>query len=414
MYWWFLASAIAVFSWDFTTLGLGLDFGGRSSICDVLSGANIVLAIWLIQRNPIKNLVDYMLALVVLSVYSACTLLMNAGVLGSEVLQYLQFQIRMWPFFSLVVIGLIRTDFNRKLLLAIRDSSVAIVIIGYLLYFLMIAGIEFEIFDYVRGRSYLNLPQATSIFYEPAAYSQFLVAMLFINFRSVGMTKLDLSICASFIISIILSQSVGGAIGLLVWFVVIFSPSIGSTRSGHMRNISVFLLIAAAGAVILFFIISSGNSRYGGLFRQDAFGILQSGSGAVRVTGEFMALLELARQGFFSLMFGLGDFGSRDFRMSLGYSADVSGNGLVEIILRYGVIYLTFLISASALLLKKVKRFVRFWLFFAVIAQIDGAIAKPWIWFYLAIFMVVEVSCAERPQNRLAKYRGFVQETSPR
>ena len=112
-------------------------------------------------------------------------------------------------------------------------------------------------------------------------------------------------------------------------------------------------------------------------------------SGEVRVSNEFESLKFFLTEDINTILFGLKEISTSKLREDNVDSkmGDIVGNGFVEIFMRYGLVYILLLIKLFTSFVRK-KDYLSFFLFFMLIVQIDGAIAKPFVWFYIILFII--------------------------
>ena len=240
---------------------------------------------------------------------------------------------------------------------------------------------------YGNFRVIVGIPQATAFFAEPALMGQFLVATLFILFRNpldIRQHKILFLFC---IITLLASQSAGSWAGLLLWSLYMFLRRSKEKNTLFIKVSVIFFLFMSFTALVTFFpenrvsIFLRGPEKTG------------SGSAGRRVQTEIIALGDfLSTTPIVSRLIGLSSYESklyREKRMLVAYRDDIAGNGLVEFILRYGILGLALLLAFFYTLSGKcIPRFVLLCYFFGIITQIDGAIAKPWIFTYTMVFII--------------------------
>lgn len=247
-----------------------------------------------------------------------------------------------------------------------------------------------KLIPYSSGRIILGAEQLTSVFYEPAVMCQFLVASLCIVFRSPDGIRQNKLLCASCILTIIASQSMGGVIGLLLWGLYLLLHRSQTRRALFIKMGTIFLLVVSLSTLLKFF----PENRVNRFIRGSEWQVHERSSSTYRrVNTEFYALqMFLVQSSVIKKMVGLSAEGSKIFReeqMLVMEGDDIAGNGLVEFTLRYGilgVLLLTFFFYRISE--KRINKFFLLWCFFGLIAQIDGAIGKPWIFTYTMVFVI--------------------------
>ena len=260
----------------------------------------------------------------------------------------------------------------------------SIALIGTCLFaFLQVIGQQTGLFDlfleYSRTRTFLSVWQATAYFAEPALLGQFLVACLFIFFidmRSIVQHWLALAIV---LVAILLTQSVGALFGLLVWSIVLVLYSINQVLSSRY----LYSKVLAIGLIALGLLSFATVSR---LSLMD-LGTLEGldASGHQRVTGELLTLQYMLEQHRIEgLLFGLQEAEAETIRSAVGFSERVSGNALVEIVLRYGAVVPVLLLLQFCATVGLAGGLLLFGIF-ALLGQIDGSVAKPFLWLYIAL-----------------------------
>ena len=263
-------------------------------------------------------------------------------------------------------------DFFKKILL---KYLTLVLILGYLAYFLLL--INIDILPFTSGRSSFGTRQYSSIFSEPALFGLFTLFCLFTLYNPFVKEKSNKLILFFLLLSVILSQSLGATIGLLFYVVTYFYVNYFKSFLA-LSVIFIFLFPVFLNLMVLNFPENRISQAYSFYQYNDEF---FDKSGKVRVTNEFDILFNAIKSNNNIAFFG----GTNDTDLirenySVLAVGDISGNGLVELILRYGFI-MTIIICFFLL-----GRFsVINVLLLIIFTQIDGAISKPYIFFYLII-----------------------------
>lgn len=266
---------------------------------------------------------------------------------------------------------------------------------------LQIVGQQTGLFDlfleYSRTRTYLSVWQATAYFAEPAFFGQFLVAGLFIFFlrmRSVVRHWLAFGIV---VVAILLTKSVGTLFGLLIWSIAVVLYNLNEVLS--LRY--VYAKVLVIGLIALGLLSFVAVSRLSLMDVATLEGL--DSSGEQRVIGELRALqYVLDQHGIGGLLFGLYEGEAETVRSAVGFSESVSGNALIEVTLRYGIVVPVLLLVQFCAAVGMMSGLLLFGIF-ALLGQIDGAVAKPFIWLYVAL---VAVSLSYRRWQRVPTAAG--------
>jgi len=297
------------------------------------------------------------------------------------VLRELQFVTRFQAYMLLPIILLALPSRARLIELCIFIIFIIVAFSALIDLILALAGLDF--LAYSRSRQGRFIKQVTGFFYEPAALSQFVLFVLFVStFWYKGWMKRTVLILSP--ILIILTQSLGGFFGLFAYggFIVLRSRGIGR------KVIAVFVTGLLTLIVGLVLVSIFPDSRVGMFFYD--FGHAIDTSAQRRTTIEYQIGEDFfLTSGPVDVSIGLKPSDADQFRIASGlieFDDNVAGNGIVEFLLRYGVI-------GTALLLLSV--FLLGWNlvgsclgvgFFMLLCQIDGAIAKPWIFAYMGFY----------------------------
>jgi hypothetical protein len=242
-----------------------------------------------------------------------------------------------------------------------------------------------DIIEYNNARKIAGISQVTSFFYEPAVFSQFLIVGLCLFFNSINDLKKSKFLFLLIIINVIAAQSLGGIISFIVWLVYFLSFKL---KINFIKVVFIsFVLLTVLYAIIFYILPENRVSRF---VLND--GIHSEQSAYRRIGVEFITLIEFVKLEKMSDIFlGLDAFESRVYRAKAGlvsFRDGVSGNGIVEYVLRYGVLsFFVMLFVIWNLLNRKMSNFFVFMLFFVLLIQIDGAISKPWIAVYISLLI---------------------------
>ena len=121
-------------------------------------------------------------------------------------------------------------------------------------------------------------------------------------------------------------------------------------------------------------------------------------SGRQRIVDELVAFeYMLDQHQIEGLLFGLQDREAETIRSAAGLSDKVTGNALIEIVLRYGVVVPFLLLVQFCAAAGFTGGLILFGIF-ALLGQIDGSVAKPLLWLYVGL---AGVSLAHRPGQRV-------------
>lgn len=265
-----------------------------------------------------------------------------------------------------------------------KKTVFVLVIIGLVAFFLLTFGID--LFPYTSGRGWFNSRQLSSIFSEPALYGQMIIAYFFISYNSLYDLKKDIYRVLLIGLSLLFCQSAGA---IFSFFLFLIYLSLKEKR--FIKNIKYIGLMMSIIVISIYLTFTYlPNARILSLLQvQGSTSLALDRSGEIRVTNEFDSLKEFLKEDLVTVLFGLKNIDTNDFRIKRidPLMGDMVGNGLVEITMRYGIVYILFLSILFLMILRKGNYF-EFIIFFMLIVQIDGAIAKPWIWFYIAMFII--------------------------
>ncbi len=298
-----------------------------------------------------------------------------------------QFTLRFMPLVVLPVI-LIARPFLFEWFMQQWSVLLWCVCVVALLQVLMATVIGIEIIPWARGRSGVGLRQATSLFYEPAVCAQFLAASLFILFFSDEGVGRHRRLFYLTLVTMVLTQSLGGLFAAVTWVGVRTLRSGGIDRLGRAIAIVGVLLVA----LLIFFALAPTN-RYSIFLGSETMEV--DGSAGRRVLVEYIALSEFLKTADWgNIAIGLPSIEAKYFRnMShiVTQKDGIAGNGIVEIILRYGILgFANIVICMMIWFWANPARCCRVFIFFGLLAQMDGAISKPWIFAYTSIYISYE------------------------
>lgn len=265
--------------------------------------------------------------------------------------------------------------FTRELI--IKFSKI-LLIIGYLAFFLLFFGLD--ILPYTSGRNFMGTRQFSSVFSEPALYGLSSFFFLHFIYPELKDLKMHKNLLIGIIFSIILSQSLGAIFGLFIWAIHLLFKLEKKIMIFRYTLILVLGAVLTFNVVITYFPESRISMAY--LFSGHNEQLLDR-SGTIRVTNEFFVLSQYFERNAANLFFG-GDIETEQIRKEYSLTdlnvGNISGNGIVEFILRYGIVSLIliiipiFPISAYSFLI-----------IFLTMNQIDGAIGKPYIFSFIIL-----------------------------
>lgn len=313
----------------------------------------------------------YLLFILLLNINSGVDSLLRDG-------QYIVRYLFAIVFYLLVV----RYDFSYYIVQLFRKSTVVLAIIGIVVFVLLRLGID--LLPYTSGRLWLGTRQLSSVFSEPALYGQLVVTFFFVSYDKISDMKMDVRSLIIIGLSLVLCQSAGAIFSIII-FILIISLK-GKSFAKTVRD--VFIVIV--GLVIVGYTVYEflPDARVFSSIKLSATGSELDRSGEIRVLNELESLKKFFISAIDEIAFGLKAISTNDFREVNvdSQSGDMVGNGLVESMLRYGVVFLLLLYTS----LKGVSKssFLMLVLFTILITQIDGAIGKPWAWFYIVLFLV--------------------------
>jgi hypothetical protein len=230
-------------------------------------------------------------------------------------------------------------------------------------------------FEYQRTRTFRDVWPATAQFAESAMLGQFLVAALFIFYHDLQQIRRRWLGLGLILLTTALTQSVGALAGLLCWavFVVVYNLA---TVLSPQRLFGKLLVLGLVGVTLTAFVMLSRLSLV------ELVELDLDGSGRQRIEGELLALGYLVEQG--QILFGLGEARAETVRSAVGFSDAVSGNAMVELALRYGIVGVALLIPLFCAMVGWLWGLYLFAIF-ALLGQIDGGVAKPYLWLYMAL-----------------------------
>lgn len=265
-----------------------------------------------------------------------------------------------------------------------RNCAFILSIIGLIAFFLLIVGID--ILPYTSGRTWFNSRQLSSIFSEPALYGQMIVTYFFISYNSLKDIKKDAYRVLIVGVSLLFCQSAGA-----IFSVFIFVIYLAFKKQNVIKILRSAVVIISLILISLYSITNYlPSARITSILQnKEARGVALDRSGEIRVLNEIKSLEEFLKDDVQTGLFGLKNTGSSEFRVNRvdPLMGDIVGNGLVEITLRYGLFYIFFTVMLFYKVLNRGNYF-KFFIFFMLIVQIDGAIGKPWIWFYITMFIL--------------------------
>lgn len=379
-----------VVGWDFTVLGLNILLGPGATALDIaLYFYFFALLFYVILHKETKiHVIVFMFFLIIL--YLLIQFLITSNLLTDypqeDIVRFVQFLTRFSMILLFVSLFQLIKGFKSNLLKSVVIISWVVVSIGFAILAMKTLGISIGFLDYLRGRQGLFLPQATSVFYEPAAYGQFLVFVLFALFLPSERIKQNFKLFLLVFASIVLTQSLGAFIGLLVYAVTAISSKFLISRKSLNKAEMAAILVSAA---LIITILTTDDTRVSSAFSNDEIS-QRSGSSQARLWGELDILIHfLTTEPLPAVVFGLGDNESRFYREIIGHTATVSGNGFVEIALRYGLFFWLVTFYFFYKWINNYAGFCYFIIAFFIITQIDGAIVKPWTFYYLSILAIV-------------------------
>lgn len=234
----------------------------------------------------------------------------------------------------------------------------------------------------VSGGAY----RTTSIFYEPAFFSQFLFWVLAL--RIVGIQARGGIVLIA--VATLLTQSLGGLFAFLSWMTYTWSQRKLTIKRGLM-------IFSAFVATWLFFDQMSFLRPIQGAF--DLFELFSqmscenNGTSIYRrLFADPCVLIWTYFENIVGFLFGITGFNSTELRILSGIvpnSDEVAGNGLIELVLNYGLLWTILLLLTISIYCGKrnFSKTLQFFVFVFLITQIDGAIAKPHLIFYIASFV---------------------------
>lgn len=261
-----------------------------------------------------------------------------------------------------------------------RKTVIFIVLLGFIAFLLLFIGID--LFPYTSGRNWIGSRQLSSIFSEPALYGQMVVAYMFVQYSSVSKLKNNKFEVGIILFSLLLCQSAGAIFSILIWGIYL-----SLKEKALLPKIKVTISVFIAMAILIISAISLPNSRISQLLsNENVQAVALDRSGEIRVTNEITALRKFLNRDIQEIAFGLKKDDTDFFRFNNvdRFTGDIVGNGLIEIVLRYGLIFLLILFLFFYYLIDY-KYLIYFAIFLILVTQIDGAIGKPWTWFYISI-----------------------------
>lgn len=372
-------SVLSLIFFDLLTKGIGV----RISIGDLVIIPLFLVVAHLMAKGIIRVPSRFWLASMSIIGLLLLKLMITAGEDSQEIWRDLQL---VWRFMYLPLLILVLRDPRMfRTLYSTLSYSVIFLAVVALIELALYTGAGIVLFHYTNARIIGFFRQVSTFFYEPAVFSQFFVMCLFVLFPYSDITWKKKFAFISAFVAIALSQSLGGYFGIVCWLAYnLYNFFI--SRKGT----SVFPIFLIISLIFVIGMVALGNeSRISRFFASDSFE--SSGSGGRRVTVELIALDEfLSHSSFDKILIGLSSSEARNIRASrhlVVADDDVAGNGVIEFIFRFGILGLLLLIFFISVSCPNLKASAGAFLFLMLISQIDGAIAKPWTFSYLAIFI---------------------------
>ncbi len=373
----------SVFLFDFFTKGLGGVYYQPISASDFILPLLIFLALPLTVTRFTENWKSIILLIACLYLLLSLKILNTYIYDRDDLPRALQYAYR---FISLPILFILLShkytfDVTYKWY---KYATITICIIGFIDFFISFQGGQLNY--YSRARSLGLFRQVTSIFYEPAPYGMYLITYLFVSIRSSKELRRQRYMFLLVVFSIILTQSLGAITSLLVWMIYFLLNDLISKRS--VLNIEHVITIACVTIPIIYLALTP--TRVAAFINAEGF--LGDASAQRRVVIELIAFQEfLSNESFTNVLFGMTEEESRYYRYDAGlvvYDRHASAaNGLIELSLRYGILGLCLTLLLIFFAAGNWKKALLAFLFLGLITQIDGAIAKPWIYSYMALFL---------------------------
>lgn len=321
---------------------------------------------------------------------NVAAVMLTSGVDSEGLLRFLRLAAQMCLFYAVFGICSARPALRARCLRLAWVIVLVTCVFGFLQTIGQQTGAFDLFFEYQSLRTYLAVWQVTAQFAEPALLGQFMVAALFIFFSDVDNIRRNWPGLGMIVGTIGLTQSVGALFGLMGWALFLFAYNYRSFLS--LRRLDTkFVLLLLSGLAILSFSLLSRISLYE-LVIMDL-----PNSGQQRLTSEFVGVAKLVgRDWSEGFLFGVGETMTETVRYDLG--AGSGGNALVELLLRYGLVAIV-LLGLLFISLGGVINGLFLVAIFALLGQIDGAVAKPYIWHYIALVAVALTGPRPVPQS---------------
>lgn len=316
----------------------------------------------------------------IIPIYLIFNIALNSYYGTSVLLRDLQFLIRVT--FPFLIVSLAHRNEANYIYTVFRKSVLGIVILGYITFILLF--INIDLLPYASGRNWIGSRQLSSLFSEPALYGQMVIAYLFITYKNIELVKENKLEILLIGFSLLLCQSAGALFSLIVWGLYL-----SLKKKGIFTKVKVIIGVSSLISILIFAALSIPNSRIAQLLSdENVQAATLDRSGEIRVTNEFITFQKFLKRDIIEKVFGLKKIDTNEFRVRNvdPLMGDIVGNGLIEMVIRYGFFYVILLIGLFSLFLKP-KKVPYFLIFLVLITQIDGAIGKPWTWTYIALML---------------------------
>lgn len=316
----------------------------------------------------------------IIPIYLIFNIALNSYYGTSVLLRDLQFLIRVT--FPFLIVSLAFRNEAYYIYTVFRKSVLGIVILGYITFILLLLNID--LLPYTSGRNWIGSRQLSSLFSEPALYGQMVIAYLFITYKNIEVVKENKLEILLIGFSLLLCQSAGAIFSLIVWGLYL-----SLKKKGIFTKVKVIIGVSSMISILIFAALSIPNSRIAQLLSdENVQAATLDRSGEIRVTNEFVTFQKFLKRDIIEKAFGLKKIDTNEFRVRNvdPLMGDIVGNGLIEMVIRYGFFYVVLLIGLFSLFLKP-KKVPYFLIFLVLITQIDGAIGKPWTWTYIALML---------------------------
>jgi len=346
-----------------------------AAVAALVLGSSLVVA----HNQPMRlRLFD---ALFVLLLFYMSANFFATTVAGSAeadaLLRFLRLAAQLCVFYAVVNTCLRRPALRARCLQLVWWSLILSCLFGLLQAFGQQTGAFNLFFEYQRTRTFLEVWQVTGPFAEPSLLGQFLVAGLFLFFARIDSIFRNWPVFALIIVSAGLTQSTGTLFGVVAWalFLVVYN---------YRELLSLHQLKAKLVIVLLIAVALASFHAFSRLSLIELVSLQLDSSGHQRLTSELAAIGYLIERGWTDgLLFGIGESQAEILRVQLGFW-DVGGNALVELMIRYGLAMVLLLLVLFVSLLGGVPGLMLVAIF-VLLGQIDGAVAKPFIWLYSAL-----------------------------